>query len=113
MSKRSGARGAPGRGAGPRGAVFGPRSTLVCLVIIAAVALGLFGRTLFLREVLTGGDVLAAALIFEKHAEGQLAAGHVPLWNPYVFSGMPFYDSMSWNALVYPTYWIKAALSGN
>lgn len=89
---------------------FGPRATLVSLVVIAAVALVFFGRTLFLREVLTGGDVLAAALIFEKHAEQELAAGHLPLWNPHIFSGMPFYDSMSWNAVVYPTYWIKAAL---
>lgn len=80
------------------------------LVVIAAIALAFFGRTLFLGEVLTGGDVLAAALIFEKHAEQELAAGHLPLWNPHIFSGMPFYDSMSWNAVVYPTYWIKTAL---
>jgi hypothetical protein len=90
--------------------VFGPRSTLVCLLVIAAIALAFFGRTLFLGEVLTGGDVLAAALIFENHAEQELAAGRFPFWNPCIFGGMPFYDSMSWNAVVYPTYWIKAAL---
>jgi hypothetical protein len=93
-----------------RNPVFGPRATLVSLVVIAAIALAFFGRVLFLREVLTGGDVLAAALIFEKHAEQEIAAGRLPLWNPHIFSGMPFYDSMSWNAVVYPTYWIKTAL---
>jgi hypothetical protein len=82
----------------------------VSLLVIAAIALVFFGSTLFLGKVLTGGDVLAAALIFEKHAEQEMAAGRFPLWNPHIFSGMPFYDSMSWNAVVYPTYWIKAAL---
>jgi len=112
MAKRGRARAARASGA-PRShheQPFGRRATAVSLVIIAAVMLVFFGRTLVFREVLTGGDVLAAAVIFEQYADESLAAGHLPLWNPYVFSGMPFFDSMSWNAVVYPTYWIKTAL---
>lgn len=111
MTRRSGRARRPSTAAArARAPVFGTRATLVSLLIIVGVALAFFGRTLFLRQVLTGGDVLAAALIFERHAEEEIASGRLPLWNPHIFSGMPFFDSMSWNAVVYPSFWIKRAL---
>jgi hypothetical protein len=88
----------------------GKRATLVSVLIIVAIALVFFWRVVFLGEILTGGDVLAAAAIFEDYGESSMAAGHLPLWNPYIFGGMPFFDSMSWSAFVYPSYWIKFVL---
>ncbi|MFH1690121.1 MAG: YfhO family protein [Candidatus Eisenbacteria bacterium] len=90
--------------------LFGNRATLVSVLLIVTACFIFFWRVIFLGEILTGGDVLAAAAIFEDYANEQMAAGHLPLWNPYIFSGMPFFDSMSWSAFVYPSYWIKFLL---
>jgi hypothetical protein len=90
--------------------LFGSRATLISVLIIVAAGLIYFWRVVILGEILTGGDVLAAAAIFEDYAVDQMAAGRLPLWNPYIFSGMPFFDSMSWSAFVYPSYWLTFAL---
>jgi hypothetical protein len=90
--------------------LFGSRATLISVLLIVAAGLIYFWRVVFLGEILTGGDVLAGAAIFEDYAVKQIAAGHLPLWNPYIFSGMPFFDSMSWSAFVYPSYWLKFAV---
>lgn len=89
---------------------FGPRSTLVAVVIIVSLGLIFFNQIVIKGEILTGGDVLAGAAIFEDYANEQMAAGHLPLWNPYIFCGMPFFESMTWSAFVYPSYWIKSVL---
>ena len=39
----------------------------------------------------------------------QLAAGHLPLWNPWVFSGIPFLGAMQ-TGMLYPTTWLFAVL---
>lgn len=83
------------------------RTTLISVAVLALIGLVFFWRIVFAGEILTGGDVLAAAAIFEDYANEQMAAGRLPLWNPYIFSGMPFFDSMSWSAFVYPNFWIK------
>ncbi len=90
--------------------LLGSRATLISVLVIAVAGLVFFWRVVFLGEILTGGDVLAAAAIFEDYANEQMALGRLPLWNPYIFSGMPFFDSMSWSAFVYPSYWIKFVL---
>jgi hypothetical protein len=90
--------------------LFGSRATLISVLLVVAAGFIFFWRVVFLGEILTGGDVLAAAAIFEDYANEQMAAGHLPLWNPYIFSGMPFFDSMSWSAFVYPSYWITFLL---
>jgi hypothetical protein len=95
---------APEREAPP---IFGRRATLISVAVIVAAGLAFFWRVVFLGEILTGGDVLAAAAIFENYATERMASGHLPMWNPYIFCGMPFFDSMSWSAFVYPSYWIK------
>ena len=101
-------RGEAGRAAGGDGVpVFGRRATLVSICVIVAVGLAFFWRVVFLGEILTGGDVLAAAAIFEDYAVKTMATGRLPLWNPYIFAGMPFFDSMSWSAFVYPSYWLR------
>jgi len=91
----------------PGAPIFGPRSTLICVLVLVVLGLGFFHQIVFQGEILTGGDVLAGAAIFEDYAEEQLATGRLPLWNPYIFAGMPFFESMTWSAFVYPSYWVK------
>jgi len=95
---------------GAKGPIFGPRSTLVAVAIIVVVGLVFFWRVLFLGEILTGGDVLAGAAIFEQYATEEISKGTLPLWNPYMFGGMPFFESMTWSAFVYPSFWINFVL---
>jgi hypothetical protein len=90
--------------------IFGRHSTAVSIAVIVAVALAFFHRVVFMGEILTGGDVLAGAAIFEHYATSRMALGHLPLWNPYIFCGMPLFESMSWSAFIYPSYWIDFAL---
>ena len=97
----------PAKDQTPGPPIFGRRSTWVALGIIAVVCLVFFARVVFIGEILTGGDVLAGAAIFEHYATEEIAAGNLPLWNPYMFAGMPFFESMTWSAFVYPTFWIK------
>ncbi|MFH1502987.1 MAG: YfhO family protein [Candidatus Eisenbacteria bacterium] len=94
----------------PAGYIFGPRSTLICALLIVVVGLVFFNQIVFRGEILTGGDVLAGAAIFEDYANERMAAGELPLWNPYIFAGMPFFESMTWSAFVYPSFWVKYAV---
>jgi len=90
--------------------ILGRHATPICIAVILAVALLMFQRVIFAGEILTGGDVLAGAAIFEEYAQSRIAAGHLPFWNPYIFSGMPFFESMTWNGIVYPSYWIRRVI---
>ncbi len=87
--------------------ILGRRATLIAVLIVLAIGLVFFQRVMFRSEILTGGDVLAGAAIFEHYANGEIAAGRLPLWNPYMFGGMPFFESMTWSAFVYPSFWIR------
>jgi len=84
--------------------------TSISVGVIVILALIVFRRVLFGGEILAGVDVLAGAAIFEDYASEQMSAGHLPLWNPFMFSGMPFFENTTWNAAVYPSYWLKTAL---
>ncbi|MFA5858535.1 MAG: hypothetical protein WC955_05670 [Elusimicrobiota bacterium] len=66
----------------------------------------LFSRTLYHNF----GDVYRYYYPFKNFAVETLTLGAVPLWNPYIFSGMPFLASPQ-NAVFYPlstpTYFFK------
>ena len=71
---------------------------------------------LFFHEVIVGGktfvspDAVAPAG-FARMGEQSLYHDHVyPLWNPYVFLGMPSFASGTYNPLIYPPDWPVAVL---
>ncbi len=81
---------------------------------IAAVGLlltlvaGFFWRSLFNRDVTMppgGGDM--ASFFFPNHvfASASLHSGELPLWNPHLFSGMPFAADIQ-SGLFYPLNWL-------
>ena len=58
---------------------------MLCLVLVL----------IFYSPILFGGkflweDFVEQEFPFRTLATSSLAAGHIPQWNPYVFSGMPF-----------------------
>ena len=103
-------RGAPGRGTEVRGAPAfelhrGWAALLLAVLVIA-----------FFHEVAIGGrtfvspDAMAPAG-FVRVGEHSLWHDHVyPLWNPYVFLGMPSFGSGAYNPLIYPPDWPLALI---
>ena len=71
------------------------------------VAVGLLLLTaLFFWEILAKqgffwGDFSLSMYPFRSFIAGSYAGGHVPLWNPYVFSGYPFVGDIA-SAILYP-----------
>ena len=58
----------------------------------------------------TGNDQYASGYAYRSWAAGWWKTlGHVPLWNPEIYGGMPFVGGMSGDVL-YPTAWLRLVL---
>ena len=81
--------------------------------LTAAWALGILTLlvVLFFNEVVVGGKTLLAPDAYEPAGFARIGGqslfhDHVyPLWNPYVFLGMPSFASGTYNPLIYPPDW--------
>lgn len=65
----------------------------VALGALMALTLGFFWRVLLTRDTWlppNGGDFNSFYYPLYRFAGEQIAAGHFPLWNPYLWGGMPF-----------------------
>ena len=88
--------------AAPRGFTI---STAWALAIVALLTV------LFFHEVVVGGKTFVSPDAtqpagFVRAGESSLYHDHVyPLWNPYVFLGMPSFASGAYNPLIYPPDW--------
>lgn len=71
------------------------------LVAIAA----LYPEIVFEGKVFVSGDSQSAAS-FAAVGNESLARGEYPVWNPYIFCGMPSYGSMAYTPWVYPMNWV-------
>jgi hypothetical protein len=84
----------------------------------AAVLLGLtlcmFGDVLFTSRPIVlsdkQGDLASQFIYWRAFTAEQLRHGHLPLWNPHVFCGMPFLGAAPAGVL-YPPNWLDLALS--
>ncbi len=82
----------------------------------AAVVLGLL-TLLFFHEVSLGGRTFVSPdatnpLGFVRIGEQSLLKDHVyPLWNPFVFLGMPSFGSGAYNPWIYPPDWPLALVA--
>lgn len=72
--------------------------------MLAAVAI-LYPEVVFEGEVFVSGDSQAAAS-YAAVGNQALAKGEYPVWNPYLFCGMPSFGSMAFTPRVYPVNWI-------
>jgi hypothetical protein len=72
--------------------------------MLAAVAL-LYPEVVFEGKVFVSGDSQAAAS-YAAVGNQALAKGEYPVWNPYLFCGMPSFGSMAFTPRVYPVNWI-------
>ncbi len=82
----------------------------------AALVLGLL-TVLFFHELVLGGKTFVSPDTMEpagfvRMGEQSLYRDHVyPLWNPFVFLGMPSFASGAYNPLIYPPDWPLALLN--
>ncbi len=78
------------------------KSDLGLMALLYALVLFLYRDIAFLNKMFVSADTIAQGAVFGKFGFDQLAAGHYPLWYPHIFSGMPFFASMSFDVFVYP-----------
>jgi hypothetical protein len=86
------------------------RAWLARPALIAIVAL-LVGVALLYPEIVFQGKVFVSedsrsATSFAAVGNRSLAQGDYPVWNPYLFCGMPSFGSMAYVPWVYPVNWI-------
>ncbi len=76
---------------------------LLAFTLLFYRQLGLQGR------ILVDYDVLTYFYPHMSYAAEALRAGHLPLWNPYLFTGVPFLANMQ-TAIFYPPNWAMLLL---
>jgi hypothetical protein len=76
---------------------------LIAIGALALLNLGFFWQVLFDRAMMPAGGGDLASFLYPMYgfASESLRAGHLPLWNPYLFSGMPFAADIQ-SGLFYP-----------
>ncbi len=75
-------------------------------VVFALLAAFLFREFIISNGILFGTDVLALGYFARHFYAEMMRAGTFPLWNPYVFGGLPFVDAMHGD-IFYPTTVLK------
>jgi len=74
---------------------------IAVLILLTAIAV-LYPGLVFQNKVFHSGDTDAARSFASPVVEAMERDGYYPLWNPFLFSGMPSYESLSFNPHVYP-----------
>jgi hypothetical protein len=93
-----------------------PHAPITLTTTWAAVVLALL-TVLFFHDLTLGGKTFSspdavAPVGFVRIAEKMLYQQHVyPLWNPFVFLGMPSFGSGAYNPLIYPPDWPLALVA--
>ena len=54
-------------------------------------------------------DLASQFIYWREFAADQLRHGHLPLWNPYVFCGMPFFGAAP-SGVLYPSNWLDLVM---
>ncbi len=74
------------------------------LLALAGLILLFFWKLAFTNLVLARGDVFLYFYPYWEYRAEVLSAGHLPLWNPYLFMGAPFLAN-SQAGVLYPLNW--------
>ncbi|MEW6016096.1 MAG: hypothetical protein AB1690_12345 [Candidatus Zixiibacteriota bacterium] len=66
----------------------------VLLVVMLIGVILVFGEFIFSNQMLYGSDTINAGIFFRHfYVEYFNAHGQVPVWNPFIFGGMPYIDA--------------------
>src|ERR1700722_391511 len=87
------------------------RGDMVAAVLLIALPAVIFGGPALLGHTVLPGDDLTQNLPLRVLAGREIRAGHLPLLDPYIWSGAPLLAG--WNAAAaYPLTWLFAILPG-
>ena len=79
-------------------------------LVLLALVLVVFGDVLFVPRgrLLSddASDTVNREIWFRGFGFGHLRQGHLPLWNPHIFGGAPYYGSFA-TGLMYPPNWLE------
>lgn len=68
----------------------------------------LFHKFIFSDQMLLGSDTIQAGVFFRDFLVNHFKDhGSIPMWNPYIFCGMPFVDAFHGDIFYLPTFIIK------
>jgi len=85
------------------------RSALISLLLLFALTLAMFGDLLFVGGTRVFGhqatDLFLQYYPWRDFGFRELAKGNLALWNPYIFSGAPYFGGMQ-AGLLYPLNWL-------
>jgi hypothetical protein len=76
----------------------------VALALLLLLTLAFFWKLAFTNLILAGLDSLLYFYPYKAYAAEMLRVGHIPLWNPYLFMGVPFLANIQ-SAVLYPLNW--------
>jgi len=71
------------------------------ILALSALTLLFFWKIALTNLILTGLDVFTYFYPYREYAAQAIRAGHLPLWNPYLFLGVPFLANIQ-SAVLYP-----------
>jgi hypothetical protein len=77
---------------------------LLLALLLAGGVLLVYAPLLLTNRVLATGDAFAYFTPYRDYANAALRAGQLPLWNPYLFLGVPFLANPQ-TAIFYPLHW--------
>ena len=77
---------------------------LAVAALLLMLSLWAFRATVFTNRVLGRGDALTYFTPYWAYRAEALRAGRLPLWNPYLFLGVPFLANPQ-AAVLYPLHW--------
>src|SRR5262245_4934245 len=92
-----------------RSSILDPRSSILVALALFLIPLIYFYSAILGRVVLAPGDGWAQNFGVRALAAEILRDGHLPIWNPYIFAGMPLMASVYGGAF-YPPNWLFAVL---
>ncbi len=80
--------------------------------VFALLTVSMLGRVLFSRTTVLSSsetDLAAQFIPWREFGFGQMRQGHLPLWNPHIYGGAPYFAG-SQSALLYPPNWLHLVL---
>ncbi|MGQ9516224.1 MAG: YfhO family protein [Anaerolineae bacterium] len=86
---------------------------VLCTAVLGLLTVGFFWRPLLAGDVwmpADGGDLASFLYPTYRFAADSLRQGFLPLWNPYLYGGMPFIGDIQ-SGLLYPVYLLFYALT--
>ncbi len=90
---------------------LGKLPTVFYLLIIAFLGIIFLYQLLDPSKMLKASDQTIAGYMFQNFMREEILSGHgFPLWNPYIFGGLPYIDAFHGN-LFYPTAFLRLIFS--